>query len=112
MDYGLQPDPPQWALAAGLPEPESGETFSEYVLRLGLSPDSLLDGLTEQTVCLANGRLATALQRSMPQSFDLYVDALCEGVLDSERRAEVERIAQSLWNGRYRRPKQGVSLHP
>lgn len=75
-ENGLRPLPPEWALQAGLPNPVDGEGFSEYVSRLGLNPKSLLEDLNERTLCLANGRLATTLQREMPAAFDRYVDEL------------------------------------
>ena len=72
-ENGLRPSPPAWALDAGLPEPLQGEGFSEYVRRIGMDPDELLVELNERTLCLANGRLATSLQRALPDVFDAHV---------------------------------------
>lgn len=71
----LLPDVPQWALAAGLPEPAPEESFVEYVQRLGLDPEPLLVGLNERTLVLANQRLSSLLMRLRPDDFRRYVDA-------------------------------------
>lgn len=110
-ENGLRPEPPEWAIAAGLPEPSEGEGFSEYATRLGLDPDPLLADLEERTLCLANGRLATSLQRAMPHVFDLHVDSLSREVLGDDR-SHIERNARILWGDRFRRPMRGVSLPP
>jgi hypothetical protein len=110
-DYGLRPEPPEWALAAGLPRP-NGEGFTDYVSALGLDPRSLLDGLTEQTICIANLRLATTLQRAMPHVFDLYVDKLAEKHIEPERRKALADFAYSAFGSSYRRPARGVTLLP
>jgi hypothetical protein len=77
-DYGLTPRPPQWTLDAGLPEPHDDESFLAYVTRLGYSGGELLADLDERTMSLANVRLATKLQRSMPVEFDKHVDRLVD----------------------------------
>lgn len=66
---------PDWAIWAGCPEPEEGELFPDYVRRLGLDPEPMLEGLTEQTYPLANYRLWSALMRSMPKQFSAYNSA-------------------------------------
>ena len=71
----IVPRVPAWALATGCPAPYEGETFSEYVGRLGLDPEELLLGLNERTYVLANQRLASALIRRSPDSFAAYVRA-------------------------------------
>lgn len=81
MEPSLAPRPrvPEWARWAGLPCPLQGEGFEEYVLRLGLDPVMLLDGLTENTAYIANRRLATELMRRMPKSYEAYVQARRRG---------------------------------
>lgn len=90
-DNELRPEPPEWALTAGLPGPLQGEGFSDYSKRIGIDPEPLLEGLNEVTLCLANLRLATALQREMPSYFNEHVKALVT---------------------KHRRPVAGVSLRP
>lgn len=77
-DYGLTPRPPNWALAAGLPAPDEDEAFLAYVTRLGYSGDDLLVDLDERTMSLANIRLGTKLQHSMPVAFDRHIRGLVE----------------------------------
>lgn len=71
----LQPRPPAWALWAGLPAPDPAEDFSTYVTRLGLDSESLLTGLTPNTLPIANRRLATELMRKLPWFYEGYVEA-------------------------------------
>jgi hypothetical protein len=69
----LTPKPPQWALDAGLPPPVEGEPFVQYIERLGLDPDPLLEDLTVRTLPLANSRLASLLFRELPDVFWAHV---------------------------------------
>ena len=108
----LLPEPPQWALDAGIPYPLVGEGFTAYVTRLGLDSEALLEELNERTMCLANLRLATALQRSLPHYFDQHVDAMSRGALGVEGQKRVERIADFIWGCNARRPARDVSLLP
>ena len=96
-DYQLSPEPAQWALNAGLPKPHPEEGFIEYVERIGLDATELLEGLHERTVCLANYRLNTQLQRQIRPAFDAHVQALSRIHLSDARRAEVRRAAELLW---------------
>ena len=95
-DYGLLPEPPKWALDAGLTLPRTGETFSQYVERLGLSCPELLDELTERTICLANLRLATRLQYEMPGIFRRHVADLVRRHVPPERIVELEKLRPSF----------------
>jgi len=75
----LRPDPPQWSIQAGLPLPLEDEEFCEYVTRLGLDcPDLLMDldlRLDESGVeGIANLRLATAIQKIVPDIFSAYTE--------------------------------------
>lgn len=99
-DFGMRPEPPQWALDAGLPEPTCKEGFSEYVSRLGLEPDELLTELTEQTSPLANLRLAHTIRMVMPGAWDRFVDSLN---IPLERRLELENIARNVFGESFRR---------
>lgn len=103
-DYGLRPEPPQWALAAGLPEPKKKEGFTEYVTRLGLDAEELLIDLTEQTSPLANGRLAATIRKTMPDAYDRFLGSL---YIPLERRKELENIARNIFGDSFRR-----RLHP
>jgi hypothetical protein len=100
----LRPEPPAWALEAGLPEPLEDEMFVPYVRRLGLSTRSLFDGLDDQTADLANIRLATRLHRAMPDAYDRYIDALSRRVLSKEDRKRIENNARLLFPSNFRRP--------
>ena len=103
-DYGLLPEPPSWALDEGLPAPHEEETFIPYVERMGLQPQPLLVDLTEQTIVLANTRLATTLSRTMRPAFDRHVDRLAKKHITRERRLELESIARSVFGDSFRRP--------
>lgn len=103
-DFGVVPEPPQWALDAGLPEPFEGEGFSEYVNRIGLDPAPLLVDLHRQTACCANGRLAHTLKENMRYYFDRHVESLVREHMTPERHEEIAHIAKWLWPTRYRKP--------
>ena len=77
----LEPKPPQWALAAGLPEPHTGEDFCAYVERLGIDCDELIVELTERTLPLANSRLAAKLTLECPEAWSRYKQARRRAVL-------------------------------
>lgn len=64
---------PDWAIWAGCPEPTEGEMFSDYVRRLGLDPEPMLEGLNERTYGLANYRLWSVLMRKNPHGFSEYL---------------------------------------
>ena len=95
-DFGLQAAPPAWALAAGLPEPFTEETFEEYVTRLGLDCAYFFEDLTERTAELANLRLASYLIDACPGPFRAHVRALKLAHLDANRRKELEWIKPTL----------------
>jgi hypothetical protein len=69
-----RPDPPEWALAAGLPAPTAKEDFPAYVTRLGLDLDVLTEDLDERAVDMLNVRLASALILAAPEYFRHYLD--------------------------------------
>jgi len=79
------PEPPLWALEAGLPEPWDDESFCAYVFRLGLDPEPLLVELIPRTALLANLRLDSLLMGKMPGAFSKHVgewSARVRGVAD------------------------------
>lgn len=68
-----KPEPPAWALEAGLPAPLMGEGFQEYVSRIGLDFQDMTIDLDERTAEFANLRLASALQVACPASFKKHL---------------------------------------
>lgn len=68
------PKPPQWALDAGLPEPEPREDFCDYVTRLGLDCSELFEGLTPRTMVVAQMRLAQKLADETPDVWRAHVE--------------------------------------
>jgi hypothetical protein len=95
--FNARPEPPLWAVYAGLPEPHDDEGYVEYLNRIGLDPVELLVDLTDTTACLANIRLESKLMRSMPKAYKEYVDAWVQVRLGPERRKHVSRLASSLF---------------
>lgn len=69
----LRPSVPEWALWAGLPAPYREETFTHYVARMGLDSAPLLAGLNENSLPIANQRLATELMRQLPWFYEGWV---------------------------------------
>jgi hypothetical protein len=102
-DFGLRPEPPRWALDEGLPEPLGDETFIPYVQRLGLQAEPLLVELTQKTIPLANGRLATTLSRTMRPAFDRHVDSLVTKHIEPVRRRQIEMMAYNIFGVSFRR---------
>lgn len=100
----LKPNPPRWALAAGLPRPRKYESFRHYVGRLGLDADLLLEGLDDRTAVLANIRLASRLQIELPHEFDLHVQELASKWDTPFRRKQVEAEARRAFGDKYRQP--------
>jgi len=68
-----QPEAPSWAIEAGIPLPGEREGFRDYVLRLGIDPTPMLDGLTERTAVLANIRLSSRLADEMPDVWNAHL---------------------------------------
>jgi hypothetical protein len=97
----LRPQPPAWALEAGLPAPLEGENFVRYVTRLGLDSGYFFEELTAQTAELANLRLGSYLIDAMPDAFREHVHALSLRYLSDHRRRELVLMAERLWP-RYR----------
>lgn len=57
-----------------MPPPYKDENFVGYVSRMGLDPDPLLEGLTENSLPIANMRLATELMRQLPMFYMGWVE--------------------------------------
>lgn len=70
----LVPRVPEWALWSGLPPPVEGENFVGYVERMGLDPEPLLLGLSENSLSIANRRLATELMRQLPWFYEEWIE--------------------------------------
>lgn len=68
--------PPRWALAAGLPKPETGEDYYTYWERVGVPADVVarsIMGLTDKVLDIANERMSSYLASVCPLTFDRYV---------------------------------------
>jgi hypothetical protein len=95
--FNARPEPPLWAVYAGLPEPRDDEDYIEYLNRIGLDPVELLADLTDQTACLANIRLESKLMRSMPRAYRRYADVWVKERLNPERQRHVAILASNLF---------------
>jgi hypothetical protein len=95
--FNARPEPPLWAVYAGLPEPRDDEGYVEYLNRIGLDPVELLVDLTDRTACLANIRLESKLMRSMPEAYQRHVNAFVRSRLNPERRRYVVILASNLF---------------
>lgn len=84
------PEPPAWALEAGLPAPTEGETFVAYCIRLGIDPAPLVDDLDERTECIANMRLAHRLRLDLPRAWQAHIEAWLAASIKPERRRELQ----------------------
>jgi hypothetical protein len=91
----MKPEPPAWALEAGLPAPTADEDFDAYCIRLGFDPESFHADLTERTMVIANRRLAHRLRLDMPRAWQAHIDAVVAAHLTPERRRELQAWALS-----------------
>ena len=66
------PQIPKWAEDAGCPLPLAGESFYDYVERLGLNFDELVADLDTRVPDMANNRLANTLRKACPECFKKY----------------------------------------
>jgi hypothetical protein len=67
-----KPEIPEWAEAAGCPLPLAGESFYDYVCRLGLDFDEVVADLDVRCPDMANQRLAAHLKHGAPDCFNAY----------------------------------------
>ena len=93
---------PLWALETGsAPEPRPGETFPGYCARLDAPYDELVEDLTDQTADLANGRLATWIQRRNRELFKSYTRAWLKTLVPPERLRQLDVIGENIRIGRW-----------
>lgn len=67
-----KPEIPGWAQDAGCPSPWPGESFYDYVTRLGIDFDVLVADLDSRIPDTANRRLAHTLEKGAPNCFIRY----------------------------------------
>lgn len=93
-------NPHQWALDAGLPEPEEGETWVPYLFRLGLLDidiENLMVELTDRTQGLLAYRFTDYLRKhGFAQQWTDYVEERIGGWMTDERRLELDDIRQTM----------------
>lgn len=72
--WNLEPQPPQWALDAGLPYPALSEPLGEYVARIGLSYWELIEGLYDPRASAnVHIRLANMIADACPDAWRAHV---------------------------------------
>jgi hypothetical protein len=71
--WNLKPQPPQWALDAGLPAPDNGEVLGEYVTRIGLDYWKLVEGLDTRAAVNAHIRLVNMLADACPDAWQAHL---------------------------------------
>ena len=93
-------NPQQWAIDAGLPEPEEGETWIPYLFRLGLLDidiEKLMVELTDRTADLMPHRFTEYLRK---HGFREHWNAYCRKRVDEwvtpQRRKELAAIKGNL----------------
>lgn len=67
-----RPEIPEWARKAGCPQPQEGESFYDYVDRLGINFDEMVADLDARVPDMANQRLANALRLGAPSCYEGY----------------------------------------
>ena len=72
--WNLEPNPPQWALDAGLPYPYLGEVLGDYCARIGVGYYTLVDGLTDpRAAANVHIRLANRIAEVCPDAWRAHV---------------------------------------
>lgn len=93
-------NPQQWALDAGLPEPEEGEPWVPYLFRLGLLDidiEKLMLELTDRTADLMPWRFTEYLrEHGFRHIWNDYVEKRVNVWVSDERRFELEAIRGNL----------------
>jgi hypothetical protein len=99
------PELPAWVINADLePRPDPGESFLDYVVRIGFDPSELLAELDERNLCcFANRRLAHALTRRHEREWRHFLDRYCAARIPLERRKELKRWHVDVIPESYRR---------
>jgi len=64
--WNIKPQPPQWAMDAGVPPPRALEGIGAYCERLGLPYTKLVEGLGEITAVNVHIRFANMLADENP----------------------------------------------
>ena len=70
----VKPNPPQWALQAGLPGPTETETLHDYCRRLGIDYLKLTAGLEPRTITNVHIRLVNVLAERCPDVWHKHLD--------------------------------------
>lgn len=93
-------NPQQWALAAGLPEPEEGETWIPYLFRLGLLDtdiEKLMLELTDRTAVLMPWRFTEYLrEHGFRQHWDDYAEKRVRPWITNDRLLELSAVRGNL----------------
>lgn len=71
--WNLEPQPPQWALDAGLPYPEIGEPLGEYCHRIGVPYWKLVEGLDARATVNVHIRLVNMIAEACPDAWRAHV---------------------------------------
>lgn len=90
----IYPEPPAWALAAGLPAPFEGESLTEYATRLGFSEEeqaALWVDLEKRVLDMAKYRLNHILTKKLPKEWETYKDARARAAIPAERLAKIRK---------------------
>lgn len=91
--------PQQWALDAGLPEPEEGEPWIPYLFRLGLLDteiEELMVDLTDRTIDVLPYRFTDYLRKNgFAWHWNEHVRKRVEACLSPKRIQELEEIRYS-----------------
>ena len=105
----VEPRLPAWVINADLePRPEGGESYRDYVARIGFDPDELLVELVDRTAVMANNRLAHALSVRHGEAYHRFLNAWCAARLPLERRRELRRWAENVIPMGRRRSRDGT----
>jgi hypothetical protein len=73
--WNLEPQPPQWALDAGLPYPERGEVLGDYCGRIGVSYWKLVEGLDDPRAGVnVHIRLVNMIADACPDAWWAHVE--------------------------------------
>jgi hypothetical protein len=73
--WNLEPQPPQWALDAGLPYPEKDEVLGDYCGRIGISYWKLVEGIYDRRASAnVHIRLANMIADACPDAWRAHVE--------------------------------------
>ena len=81
--WNLSPNPPQWALDAGLPHPTVGEALGDYCIRIGVPYYKLIEGLDDPRMAgNVHIRLVNLIAEACPDAWRAHVQEF----VDASRR--------------------------